>query len=97
MILNPVLICEKSATFTILQVHDLLKTIDKMGLKEMLPQIIRGLETFEKKGEEWVVFAFFLGIALILVFLVGSVIAMLAYRHFAGRLFGSGSKPVTSG
>jgi hypothetical protein len=33
---------------------------------------------------------FFLGIALILVFLVGSVIAALTYRHFAARIFGSG-------
>ena len=84
----------KEASHTIGQVHDLVKTIDKMGVKEMLPQIIRGLEAVEEKGEAWVVFAFFLGIALILVFLVGSVIAMLAYRHFAVRFFGSETKPV---
>ena len=87
----------REASHTILQVHDVLKTLDKMGLKSMLPQIIVGLETVEEKGQAWVIFAFFLGIALILFFLVGSVIAMLAYRHFSGRLFGTGSKPVPSG
>ena len=58
----------------------------------MLPQIIVGLETVEEKGQAWVIFAFFLGIALILVFLVGFVISMLAYRYFAGRFFEPSSK-----
>jgi hypothetical protein len=86
----------KEASHTIGQVHDVLKTLDKMGLKSMLPQIITGFETVEERGQAWVVFSFFLGLALILVFLVGSVIAMLAYRHFAGRLFESRSQPVST-
>jgi len=86
----------KEASHTILQVHDVLKTLDKMGLERMLPQILKAFETFEKKGEAWVYFAFFLGIALILAFLVGSVIAMLVYRYYANRILGPGSKPVVS-
>jgi len=86
----------REASQTILQVHDVLKTLDKMGLKEMLPQIIVGFETVEEKGQAWVIFAFFLGLALILVFLVGSVIAMLAYRYYAGRFFEVKSQPVES-
>jgi len=81
----------REASHTIGQVHDLVKTLDHMGLKSMLPQLIVAFETVEKRGQEWVVFAFFLGLVLILVFLVGSVIAMLAYRHFAVRIFGSRS------
>jgi hypothetical protein len=87
----------REASHTIAQVDDVLKTLDKMGLQSMLPEIIAAFESVEEKGQAWVVFAFLLGIVLILVFLVGSVIAMLAYRHFSGRLFGTGSKPVTSG
>jgi uncharacterized integral membrane protein len=44
----------------------------------LIPQLIAASETAEEKGQAWVVFAFSLGIALILAFLVGSVIAMLA-------------------
>lgn len=83
----------REASHTILQVHEVLKTLDKMGLKSMLPQIIVALENLEKKGQAWVYFGFFLGVALILVFLVGSVIAALTYRHFALRIFGSGTQP----
>jgi uncharacterized integral membrane protein len=61
-----------------------------------MPQLIAASETAEEKGPAWVVFAFSLGIALILPFLVGSVIAMLAYRYYAGRLFESKSQPVKS-
>jgi uncharacterized integral membrane protein len=43
-----------------------------------MPQLIAASETAEEKGPAGVVFAFSLGIALILAFLVGSVIAMLA-------------------
>jgi hypothetical protein len=81
----------REATKTIVQVNEVMKTLDKMGLKSMLPQIIVALENLEKKGQAWVYLGFFLGIALILVFLVGSVIAALTYRHFATRIFGSGS------
>lgn len=86
----------REASHTIVQVHDLVKTIDQMGLKKMLPQIIVAFETIEKKGEAWVIFAFLLGMALILAFLVGSVIAMLVYRYYANRILGPGSKPVVS-
>ncbi|MCK4793803.1 MAG: hypothetical protein KAV87_59290 [Desulfobacteraceae bacterium] len=76
----------KEASNTILQLHGLVRTIDQMGLEKALPQIITAIETVEKRGEKWVFFAFILGIALIVVFLVGGVIALLTYRHFADRI-----------
>ncbi len=54
-----------------------------------MPQIVKAVETVEEKGEKWINFSFILGIALIVVFLVGAVIASLIYRHFAIRIFGS--------
>jgi len=75
------------ASSVIQQLHGLVRTVDQMGLEKTLPQIIKAIEQVEKHGVDWVVFAFFLGIALILLFLVGSVIAMLAYRYFYRRIF----------
>ena len=68
--------------------------IDQMGLEKTLPHIVKAVETFEKKGEKWVIFGFILGISLIVTFLVGSVIAALIYRHFAKRIFGSRPQPI---
>ena len=82
----------KEASHTIVQVNDLLKTLDKMGLKSMLPQLILAFEKAEEKGKAGVIFAFLLGVTLILVFLIGSVIAMLAYRYFARQFFESRSQ-----
>jgi len=78
----------REASHTIVQVNDVLKTLDKMGLKSMLPQIIEALQKLEQKGQAWVYFGFFLGLALILVFLSGAVVAMLVYRYYANRIFG---------
>jgi hypothetical protein len=79
----------KEASTTIGQLHDMLKTVDQMGLEKTLPQIVRAVETIEERGEKWVIFAFILGVALILVFLIGAVIASLVYRHIANRIFRS--------
>jgi len=66
-------------------------------LKGLLPELRVALESVEKRGQEWLVFGFLLGIALILVFLVGAVLALLAYRYYALRLFGSThGRPVTT-
>ncbi len=79
----------KEASTTIGQLHDMLKTIDQMGLERTLPQIVRAVEAIEERGEKWVFLAFILGVALILIFLLGAVIASLVYRHFANRIFRS--------
>jgi hypothetical protein len=79
----------KEASTTIGQLHEMLKTVNQMGLEKMLPQIVRAVENIEERGEKWVFFAFFLGVALILVLLIGAVIASLVYRHFANRIFQS--------
>jgi len=86
----------KEASNTILQFHGLVRTMDQMGLEKTLPQIVKAVETVEEQGEKWVYFAFILGIALIVVFLVGAVIASLIYRHFAIRIFGSRPQQVSS-
>ena len=75
-------------TNLILQIHDLVKTLDSIGFKKMLPEILSAVETFEQKGEKWVYFGFLLGVALIGVFLTGLVVASLIYRYLANRMFG---------
>ncbi len=79
----------KEASITIRQLNEMLKTVNQMGLDKALPQIVRAVETIEDRGEKWVFFAFILGVALILVFLIGAVVASLVYRHFAHRIFSS--------
>jgi len=86
----------KEASSTILQLHGLVRTIDQMGLEKTLPQIVKAVETVEAKGEKWVFYSFILGIALIVIFLVGAVIASLIYKHFAFRIFGSELQQVSS-
>lgn len=71
------------------QVHAMLKTVDQLGMESVLPAIIGAIETVEQKGERWVYLAFILGVALILIFLVGAVIASLVHRHIANRIFRS--------
>ncbi|MDX2452706.1 hypothetical protein [Desulfosarcina sp.] len=85
----------KEASITIRQLHEMLKTVDQMDLDKALPQIVSAVETIEDRGEKWVFFAFFLGVALILVFLIGAVVASLVYRHFAHRIFRS--EPLQAG
>jgi len=86
----------KEASNTILQLHGLVRTMDQMGLEKSLPQIITAVETVEQKGQKWVYLAFILGIALIVLFLIGAVIASLIYRHFAYRIFGPRPQPAGS-
>jgi hypothetical protein len=86
----------KEASTLIGQLHAMLKTVDQLGIKSALPAIIGAIETVEQKGERWVYLAFILGVALILIFLVGAVIASLIYRHIANRMFSTGSKQLES-
>ncbi len=81
----------QEASTLIGQLHDTLKTVDHMGIQSLLPAIIGAIETVEQKGERWVYLSFTLGVALIVVFLVGAVIASLVYRHIANRMFPSAS------
>lgn len=86
----------KEASTLIGQLHAMLKTVDQLGMESALPAIIGAVETVEQKGERWVYFAFILGVALILIFLVGAVIASLIYRHIANRMFSTLPKQVES-
>ena len=79
----------REASNTILNLQDLVRTIDQMGLEKTLPQIVKAVNSAEAKGKKWVFLSFALGVALIILFLVGAVIAALIYRHFANRIFGS--------
>ena len=75
----------KEASNTITELHGLVKTIDQM---QALPQIAKAFDTVEKRGEKLIFFLFILSIALILFFLAGSVIALLAYRRLSDRISG---------
>jgi hypothetical protein len=78
----------KEASNTLIHLQDLIKTTDEVGVDKMLPEIIKAINSVEQKGTKWSVIAFVLGVSLILIFLVGSVIALLVYRRLAIRLFG---------
>ena len=86
----------KEASNTLYHLKGLVKLVNQMGLEKTLPHIVKAVETVEQKGEKWVILGFVLGIALIVVFLVGAVIASLIYRHFANRIFGSRPQQVRS-
>ncbi len=81
------------ASTVIKQLDGLVKTVEQLmispGWENSLPRIIEAIEQVEAKGGRWVTYSFLLGIALILIFLVGSVAAMLAYRYFSQRMFES--------
>ena len=77
----------QEASSTISQIHDLVKTIDQMGLERTLPHLISALEKAEEKGTRWVLQAFMLGVMLILILLVGAVFAMVLYRYMIHRMF----------
>jgi hypothetical protein len=80
------------ATTVIQQLDGLVKTVEQLmispGWKNSLPRIIEAIEQVEAKGGRWVTYSFLLGMALILIFLVGAVFAMLAYRYFSQRIGG---------
>ena len=77
----------QEASGTVSQIHDLVKTLDQMGLDKALPLIVSAFEKAEEKGTQWVLQAFMLGVLLILIFLVGAVFAMVLYRYMTHRMF----------
>jgi cytochrome c556 len=75
------------ASNVIRQLKDLVETVDKKGLEQSLPQVIKIIEQLEEKGKKWVTHTVILGVVLIIIFLIGAVFAMLAYRYFSQRIF----------
>jgi hypothetical protein len=57
--------------------------------RRTIEEFLKAIEQVEAKGGRWVTYSFLLGIALILIFLVGAVVAMLAYRYVSQRMFES--------
>ena len=82
----------REASNTIAQLHDMIRTIDQMGLEEALPHAVNAINTLEAKGKDWVTLGFLLGLALIVVFLSGSVAALLVYRYLVGKFFEAAPK-----
>jgi hypothetical protein len=76
----------KEASTTIGRLHELVKTIDQMGLENKLPALTKAIEKIGQQGEEWVLQAFMLGVVLILILLIGSVFAMLTYRYVTQKM-----------
>ena len=77
----------REASVTVSQIHDLVKTIDQMGLDKTLPLIVSAFEKAEEKGTKWVLQGFMLGVLLILILLTGAVFAMVLYRYMTHRMF----------
>jgi hypothetical protein len=82
----------REASNVIQQLHGLVKTVDQMGLEKSLPPIIKAIESIEEKSKEWVTYTVILGVVLIIIFLIGAVLAMLAYRYFSQRMFDTGQQ-----
>jgi hypothetical protein len=76
----------QEASRALLTLHELVKTIDQMGLENRLPAITKAMEKIGQQGEEWLLQAFMLGFVLILVLLIGSVFAIFAYRYLTQKL-----------
>jgi len=76
----------QGASTAIVRLHELVKTIDQMGLENRLPVITKAIDKIGRQGEEWVLQAFMLGVVLILILLIGSVFAMICYRYFAQKM-----------
>ncbi|MGD9307974.1 MAG: hypothetical protein PVG51_02480 [Desulfosarcina sp.] len=76
----------QEASRALLTLHELVKTIDQMGLENRLPAITKAMEKIGQQGEEWLLQAFMLGVVLILVLLIGSVFAIFAYRYLTQKL-----------
>jgi uncharacterized membrane protein len=75
------------ASNVIRQLKGLIETVDKTGWEQSLPQVIKVIEQLEEKGKKWVTHTVILGVVLIIIFLIGAVFAMLAYRYFSQRIF----------
>jgi predicted DNA-binding ribbon-helix-helix protein len=75
------------ASNVIRQLKGLVETVDKTGWEQSLPQVIKVIEQLEKGGEKWVAYTVIRGVVLIIIFLIGAVFAMLAYRYFSQRIF----------
>jgi hypothetical protein len=69
------------------QVMEEMDTFSQVTLDRLMEKV--AIEQVEAKGGRWVTYSFLLGIALILIFLVGAVVAMLAYRYVSQRMFES--------
>jgi hypothetical protein len=76
----------QEASRALLTLHELVKTIDQMGLENRLPAITKAIDKIGRQGEEWLLLAFMLGVVLILVLLIGSVFAMFAYRSLTQKM-----------
>ncbi len=79
------------ASTVIKELDGLVKTVDQLmvspGWENSLPRIRDSFEQIESKGSKWINHLFLLVVALILIFLVGAVFAMLAYRYVSQRMF----------
>jgi hypothetical protein len=76
----------QEASTAIAKLDELVHTIDQMGLEKTLPMIITTIEKLGQQGDAWMLQAFMLGVVLILIFLIGSVVAMLSYRYMAQKM-----------
>ena len=81
------------ASKTIQQLDRLIKTFDQImlspGWEQALPRIVEAFDRVGAVGDKRITHAFFLGLAFILIFLVGQFFTFLAYRYASLRLFGS--------
>jgi microcompartment protein CcmL/EutN len=72
----------------------LVKTIEQLmaspGWEGRLPPFDQAVDRVGAESGEWMTYAFRLGVALILILLIGSFLTMLAYRYASERLFRSG-------
>lgn len=94
--IQPMIEGYRKAENEIWQIHGLISTVDQMGLEKTIPHLLMAVETIEAKGEKWVSYSFFLGVALIIIFLVCAVGASLIYRHLALKIFGSRLQQINS-
>jgi len=80
------------ASKTIQLLERLIKAIDQVmlsqGWEQTLPRIVEALDRMGSEGDERIDHAFFMGLAFILIFLVGQFITLLAYRYASYRIFG---------
>ncbi len=76
------------------QLTVLVKTAEQLltfpGWKDRLLPFDQAVDRLGAESGEWMTYAFRLGVALILIFLIGSVLAGLIYRYASERLFRSG-------
>ncbi len=82
----------EEASTAIEALHELVKTIDQMGLENKMPEISKAIEKIGRQGQKWVLQGFMLGVVLILIFLGGSVLAMISYRYVAQKMLSTDKK-----